>query len=196
MLRGNMTQTIKSRRTGRCPLFAGLAGAVLCLLGGCKGFNINVGTKEAIKLDPIKLEPIDLNMRVDVYQYTGTSPEEKAAQKNVGSAADRLRNRMEEIQKLKNNRFVGENHLGLLEIRNLPAGDYGGYVQKTVDQENADRAFLMTDKVNQSDTLQLADVQREQWERRRQITFEGEWIEVPADVEGTFRWTQKGKSSL
>ena len=181
------------RRCSRLsPLFAGLVMALLCVFPSCKGFDINVGTKDPIKLDPIKLEPIDLNMRVDVYQYTGKSPEEKVAQKNVASAAERLRNRMQEIQTLKNSRLIGENHYGLLTIKNRPAGDYGVYVQKTVDEENADRVFLMTDKVNQSDTLQMAEVQREQWERRRQISFEGEWIEVPADEDGTYRWLQKG----
>ncbi len=168
----------------------GLAAACVIALSGCKGINIDVGTEEAIKLDPIKFEPIDVRMRVDVYQYTGETPEEKEAAMNKSKVNERLRNRMAEIQELKNNRLVGENRHGLLHIRNLPAGDYGDYVRKTVDDENADRVFMMTEKAN-TDRTALAAVQTENWRRRIQSAFEGEWIEVEGDDEGTYRWVQK-----
>ncbi len=121
-----------------------LAAAITIAFGSCKAFDINVGTKEPIKLDPIQ---VDLTMRVDVYQYSGNSEDKKQEVKNKANAHENLRNRMAEIQTLKNSRYVGENRLGLLSIRNLPAGKDGEYVQQTVDAENADRTFLMTDNI-------------------------------------------------
>lgn len=173
-----------------------LEGAILLLaigtvgiLSSCKAFDINVGTKEPIKLDPIQ---VDLTMRVDVYQYTGNSEEEKQAVKNVEHAVESQRNRMAEIQTLKNSRYVGENHLGLLSIRNLPAGKDGDYVQMTVDEENADRAFLMTDTSNSSGTP-LEEIRRQQWAARLEASFAGEWVEVGAGTTDTYRWIQKKK---
>ena len=164
-----------------------LAVFALVLPGGCGSFKFDVGTSEPIKLDPIK---VDLNMRVDVYQYTGTSEGEKVAEANRKDAATRLRDRMAEIQELKNNRFVGENHLGLLSIRDTPAGDYGDYVRRTVDEENADRVYVMTDKANR-DSAVLAEVQSDQWNRRVQASFPGEWIEIMGEAEDAYRWEQK-----
>lgn len=159
----------------------------LVLPVACGSFKFDVGTSEPIKLDPIK---VDLNMRVDVYQYTGNAEEEKVAATSRKDAATRLRDRMKEVQELKNNRFVGENHLGLLSIRDSPAGDYGDYVRRTVDEENADRVYVMTDKANRDGTV-LADVQTDQWNRRVQSSFPGEWIETPGGAADTFRWVQK-----
>ncbi|MGI9239742.1 MAG: DUF1318 domain-containing protein [Verrucomicrobiales bacterium] len=166
-----------------------LALGAVAILSGCKAFDINVGTKDPIKLDPIQ---VDLTMRVDVYQYTGNSEEEKQAVKNVENAVESQRNRMAEIQTLKNSRYVGENHLGLLSVRNLPAGKDGEYVQKTVDEENADRAFLMTDTSNSSGTP-LEEIRRQQWETRAEASFQGEWIQVSAGAPDTYRWVQKKK---
>lgn len=161
------------------------AGVVL--LWGCKAFDINVGTKEPIKLDPVK---VDLNVKVDVYNYDGNSEEEDKAVENRNEAAKRIRDRGAEIQTLKNNRYVGENHLGLLTIRNRPAGDYGEYVDKTVSAENADRSFLMTDISNKSGKG-LPEVQQDQWRKRVAASFDGEWVELEAEVEGTYRWQEK-----
>lgn len=166
-----------------------LAAATTLALGSCKAFDINVGTKEPIKLDPIK---VDLTMRVDVYQYTGESKEDRQAIENVEHAVERQRNRMAEIQTLKNSRFVGENHLGLLSIRNRPAGTHGDYVEKTVEEENADRSFLMADKANVSG-VELATIRNQQWEVRTQDAYVGELIEVPAGTPNSYRWEHKKK---
>jgi hypothetical protein len=169
-----------------------LAAAITMAFGSCKAFDINVGTEEPIKLDPIQ---VDLTMRVDVYQYSGNSEDKKQEVKNKANAHENLRNRMAEIQTLKNSRYVGENRLGLLSIRNLPAGKDGEYVQQTVDAENADRTFLMTDISNSSDPpLPLENVQRQQWETRIEDSFEGEWIEVADDAADTYRWIQKERT--
>ncbi len=162
-------------------LAAALGGA------GCKAFNINVGTEEPIKLDPVK---IDLTMRVDVYQYKGDNEAEAKEAANRNEAAKRVRDRGAEIQELKDNRLVGENHLGLLSVRNRPAGDYGDYVVRTVDAENADRVFLMTDIANRSQRA-LSEIQRDQWQKKVAASFEGEWVEEEGEVSGTYRWVEK-----
>ena len=170
-----------------CRPVAAATVAVAALFTGCDAFDINVGTKEPIKLDPIK---VDLSMRVDVYQYEGDEEGDEEAIKNRNEAAKRQRDRGAEIQELKNNRLVGENHLGLLSIRNRPAGDYGEYVAKTVDAENADRIFLMTDIANRGG-VGLAEVQREQWQKKVALSFDGEWVELEGDEPGTYRWEEK-----
>src|SRR5262245_48903367 len=106
----------------------------LMILVGCKnGPTVNLTTTEPLKVDTMKS---DLNMRVDVYQHADTSVQKRAVTTQPTTTEDaqtRLRNRMGEIQVLKNNRLVGESHKGLLEIRSQSPGEFGDYVQRTVD---------------------------------------------------------------
>ncbi|MFV1994608.1 MAG: DUF1318 domain-containing protein [Verrucomicrobiales bacterium] len=154
-----------------------------CLGSGCKSFKVDLGTQEPLQ--------VDINVRLDVYQFGDESEEAQAARKSYQEVAERKRNRMAEIQDLKNSRLVGENHHGLISIRNLPAGEYGKYVHKTVEEENADRVFLMTSDANRRGE-DLVAVQREQWEQWQQNSFPGEWFEVGVEEEeGAHRWIQK-----
>jgi hypothetical protein len=97
--------------------------------------------------------------------------------------------RMGEIQSLKNSRLVGENRRGLLEIRNQPAGEYGDYVSKTAEAENADRKKLM-EKLAKERGQPVSEVERSQAELFRQSAFPGEWYEQ-AEPGGDFVWKQK-----
>ena len=164
--------------------------AFISLAGCTSGPTINIGTKQPLKVDPIKA---DLNMRVDVYQHADATVQKRVAATQPAAAEDvqtRLRNRMGEIQVLKNNRLVGESRKGLLEIRNQPPGEFGEYVQRTVEAENKDRAVMMQE-VAQKKNLATEEVQRQQAELARNKAFNGEWIEVP-QPDGTFAWKQKG----
>jgi hypothetical protein len=155
------------------------AALALC---GCKLPPIELATPEPIK--------VELNMRLDVYQYRGDEPaKSKAEMKTLGEAAERQRNRMAEIQTIKNSRYVGEDHRGLLALRAPPAGEYGDYVKKTVEAENEDRGLLMRNEAKESNRA-LHEVQTEQWKLRLANSFKGEWIEVPGDKPNTFKWTQ------
>ena len=102
---------------------------------------------------------------------------------------DSRRNRMAEIQELKNNRFIGENHLGKLTLQNRPAGEYGDYVELTVEEENRDREFLMRYEAEEKG-IALTKVREEQWLHWQRKSFPGEWIEVEA-AEGNYEWQQK-----
>lgn len=163
----------------------------LIALGGCKnGPTVNLSTAEPLKVDPMK---VDLNMRVDVYQHADPSVQKRAVTNQPAATEDvqtRLRNRMGEIQVLKNNRLVGESRKGLLEIRTESPGEFGEYVQRTVEAENKDRMALMQE-IAQKKNLSIEQVQRQQAELARNKAFNGEWIEAP-QPDGSFVWKQKG----
>lgn len=176
------------------PLRSASAAAVLALvaitLPACKAFKVDVGTSEPIKLDPIKFDPIDIKMKVEVYQYTGSSKSEAKPDRTVASATEGMRNRMEEIKILKNSRWVGENHLGRLSIRHLPAGTDGTWTQKVVNAENEDRDLIMAETAKKDGTL-IEEVRRVQWENRKQNAWEGVLVEIAGDKPGEYRWVQK-----
>jgi uncharacterized protein YdbL (DUF1318 family) len=154
------------------------------------GPTINIGTKQPLKVDPVK---VDLNMRVDVYQLADATVQKRVLATQPALTDDvqtRMRNRMGEVQVLKNNRLVGESRKGLVEIRSQPPGEFGEYVQRTVEAENKDRATIMQE-IAQKKNLAIEEVQRQQAELTRNKAFNGEWIEVP-QPDGSFAWKQKG----
>lgn len=147
---------------------------------------MNVSTEEPLK--------VDLSMEVHVYQHGEPDAAEKEARQTYKEAMTNRRNRMQEIQELKNNRLVGENREGLLEVRSLPAGDYGDYVRKTVDAENGDRNLLIEHEAAEKGTPG-GEVRRLQWRHWQRKSFPGEWIEVEGDATGEYRWVQKQGAS-
>jgi hypothetical protein len=172
-------------RVIRCfhSLVIGIWSLVILLgLPACNSFKVDLASP-----DPIK---VDVNMRLDVYQYKGDEPGKKGeAEIGYEEAVQRQRNRMGEIQKLKDNRFVGEDHRGLLHLREKPAGDWGDYVERTVEQENDDRTILMRHEAKESNRA-LHEVQDEQWKRRTTASYAGEWVELPGDKPNTYKWAQ------
>ena len=154
----------------------------------CAPFDVNVSTK-----DPIQ---VDLNMEVHVYQHGKDAGDEegKKEQASYKDAMTRRRNRMKEIQELKNNRLVGEDHEGRLAIRNLPAAEYGKYVKETVEAENRDRDILMAHEAAEKGEPEAA-VRRMQWRHWQRKSFPGEWIEVEGDQPGSYLWIQKKEAS-
>lgn len=155
---------------------------MLVCVPGCK-------TLPEIPLTTPKPIEVNLNMRLDIYQYRGDEPQDKEAARSLAETVQRQRNRMEEIQTLKNNRFVGEDHRGLLALREVPAGDWGDYVKRTVDAENEDRTLLMRNQAKENNKA-LHEIQEAQWKIRIDKAYKGEWIEVPGDKPATFKWVQ------
>lgn len=154
----------------------------LLLLVGCKNLPaIPLTTPEPLK--------VDLTMRLDVYQYRGDEPGDKEEIRSVGEASERQRNRMAEIQELKNNRIVGEDHRGLLSLRQTPAGEWGDHVKRTVEEENTDRTLLMRNEAKESNRP-LNEVEQEAWKLRTDQAFKGEYIEVAGKTPGAFEWVQ------
>ena len=160
----------------------GLLFAVFFCVACGRPFDVNVGTDEPIQ--------VDVNMDVHVYQHGESSPEDKAKREEYNTVMERHRNRMAEIRKLKDNRLVGEDYQGLLSIRNLPAGEYGLYVKKTVDEENKDRNFLMKVEAEKKGVA-IGEIRLNQWRHWQRKSFLGEWIQIEGDEPETYRWEQK-----
>lgn len=173
------TMTRSCRKLAGCGL---LALAMGCVLSSCKSFQVDLNSPEPIK--------VDVNMRLDVYQYKGDEPgKPDAAQVSYDDAVTRQRNREAEIQTLKNNRLVGEDHRGLLFLREKPAGEWGTYVEGEVNDENNDRNLLMRHAAREKDRA-FHEIQEEQWKLRTANSYNGEWIEVVGDKPGTYKWVQ------
>ncbi len=175
------------RTTGETRPNLAVRAAAACIgalsLSSClKPFEVNVNTPEPIK--------VDLTMDVNVYQHGVADKKQAEAAADFRTAMDGTRNRMGEIQELKNNRLVGENRNGLLSIRNRPAGEYGDYVEKTVEAENRDREVLMRQESEEKGE-DLAKVRETQWRHRQRKSFPGEWIETAGEDGTTYRWIQK-----
>ena len=160
-----------------------ILGSAAFILAACKLPEVPITTPKPLE--------VNLNMRLDVYQYRGDDqyrgdePQDKEALKNASEATERMRNRMQEIQTLKNNQLVSEDHRGLLQIREVPAGDWGAQVKKAVAAENEDRMLLMRQKAKESNRP-LFEIEAEQWRLRSQQAETGEWIEIPGSTPGSF----------
>jgi hypothetical protein len=158
--------------------------ACLIALPGCR-------TMPEVPITTPKPLEVNLNMRLDVYQYRGDEPADKEAGKALAEANTRMRNRMAEIINYKGNELVGENHRGLLEIRQVPAGKWGEDMKKQVAAENEDRMLVMVHKARESKRT-VQEVQEEQWKLQINQANPKEWIEIPGKTPGTFQWARAG----
>lgn len=156
----------------------GPAALLVALFAAC-GPTVNLSTPKPIE--------VDVTLRVDIYQHAGEAT--VATDASPGAVEERRRARMAEIQSLKNSRLVGENHLGLLNIIELPPGEYGRYVTRAVEAENADRTALMR-QLAETRRQPLARIEEEQAGLWRERAFTGEWIEERG-ADGVWRWVQK-----
>jgi uncharacterized protein YdbL (DUF1318 family) len=159
-------------RLNRWPL-AGLVFSAGCL-NGCSP-TINLATPKPVA--------VDIGVRLDIYQKTPLKP--KGEQSNLEIAANR-RLRSGEIQQLKNNRVVGEDRDGYLDMRKPPTDPkYLAYAQGVITAENADRSFIYLANA-QSESKPLEMIEQTYADLWRQRAFPGEWVQKE---DGT--WTQK-----
>jgi hypothetical protein len=144
-------------------------------LGGCSP-TVNLATPEPVK--------VDVNVRLDVYQKTAPT-KAKEEQSSLEVAANR-RLRSGEIQQLKNNRVVGEDRDGYLDLKNPPKDPaYLTFAQGIVTAENDDRSYLYLSNA-QSQNKPLESVEKDYAQLWRDRAFPGEWVQKE---DGT--WTQK-----
>lgn len=127
--------------------------------------------------EPVK---IDVNMKVEVTtKDDGTSVAANQGTKPAEEASPRLRqrNRITEVQSLKNDRIVGEAKNGLLEIQKLPADPaYQEYSKKVVAAENTDRQQIYqieADAQNKPESFIVKEYAR----RLRESAFPNEWVQ-------------------
>jgi hypothetical protein len=158
--------------------------ALALLLGACSAPTVNLATPAPIK--------VDIAMRIDVYQYNKEA--DKKSQQPLAATADPAltrRDRLADIQTFKNSRLVGEGRDALLSIRVDTPGDYGAYIRKTVEAENADRMALMKTEAAQQ-KISLPQIQLKQADLAAKMAFKGEWIEIESEP-GQVLWLQKAK---
>jgi len=160
------------------------APLLVCLaLAACKAPTVHLATPEPVK--------VDIAMRIDVYQHGKEEEKKSNAIPKSADASKERSNRLAEIQALKNSRIVGEAANALLSIRVDTPGDYGDYVRKTVEAENADRMAVMKSEAAR-EKIPLPRVQETQADLARKMAFKGEWIEVEK-ADGTSEWEQKAE---
>jgi len=164
-----------------------LAVSGTILLAGCKAPSVNLETGKPIQ--------VNIDMRVDVYDHSSSSatPAKKTDPAEAASPEEKRRNRMMDIQTMKNSHIIGEGRDGLLVIRKDSPGEYGDYVKKAVRDENADRTEQMKQMAD-NQKIPLPEVQKKQGELWRKLAFKDEWIEVPVPGKtDAWHWIQKGK---
>ena len=162
--------------------FALATAATGLLLASCAAPTVNLATPQPIK--------VDIAVRLDVYQHAKEAAKKSTSSVATGTdPAEARRNRMADIQTFKNSRLVGEGRDALLAIRVEMPGDYGDFIRKTVDAENADRMALMKSDAEKQKTS-LPQIQTKQASLAAKLAFKGEWIEVVKD-DGSTEWIQK-----
>jgi hypothetical protein len=146
--------------------------SLLGSLAACQLPEVNLATTEPLKVD----------IKVDLNVYQHSTPEEAAKADAADQATEQIEkrkyNRTAEIQELKNQRYVAETHRGVLLLRQQPAGTYGDYVKKVVEDENTDRMKLMTAEAAKA-RRELREVMQERYAATVQSASAGEWVEVP-----------------
>lgn len=150
---------------------ASLSLLLLLTLSSCAP-TVRLSTPEPVK--------IDVNMKVEVTTKSdGSEVVSGKASKSTEEASPRLRqrNRITEVQSLKNDRIVGEAKNGLLEIQKLPTDPaYQEYAKKVVAAENIDRQEIYqieADAQNKPESFIIKEYAR----RLRESAFPNEWVQ-------------------
>ncbi len=166
-------------------IIALMTGIAVCL-ASCAP-TIHLKTPEPIQVN-IAME-VDLTTHSADPENAGTTEEGKKNGEVVLSPSESRRNRIGEIQTLKNNRIVGEGNDGLLHIKEMPEDtSFALYAKETVEKENADR--LKVFEGNSKDRGQPAEVIRQEFAHRaRDASFPGEWVQSAVSEGG--EWMKK-----
>ncbi len=161
------------RHPGRSFSLAALGLGVLGL-SSCAP-TVNLATPQPMKFD--------LGVRLDVYQKTPPKPKNEESALQI---AYNRRVRSGEIQQLKNDRVIGEDRDGYLDLRRTPDNSgYLAYAKDVINSENADRTVLyLANAQSQSRPLEMVESDYAKlWYDR---AFPGEWVQKE---DGT--WIQK-----
>ena len=132
--------------------------------------------KNQSRLSPWRfLEPTPL------YAQTITS-ELKISSPVIDEAKARIGKRFSDIQRYKDNKNLGENKDGLLDIRPTDrelAGKEVALLRKMVKEENNDRMTIYREivKINSMDSADIKKVQAGAAKSNRNLANEGEWIQ-------------------
>ncbi len=178
--------------------------AGLLLLGlGCARVRV-----EAPK-EPIK---VDISMRLDIYQhvqndindienmvsgkdkqslleyFTATAYAQEGLSAEVEQAASRRKDRRAEIVSWQSKKVIGENNMGLLEVRDPASADAG--VNDLVGKENSDRMVIYRE-VARKNGASVEEVQKLYAKRLQSDAPAGTPIEALDAAEGQHQWRVK-----
>jgi uncharacterized protein YdbL (DUF1318 family) len=153
-----------------------LPACAALLLATCAP-TINISTPEPVVFD--------VNMKVEIETKDGSK--DKTAV-DTDTPDQRRRYRMAEVQKLKDNRIIGEGKDGLLYQREKPAeAAYAAYAATLVESENKDRLETYANTAANDSLKRPASYWAEEAAKRyRDGAWPGEWIQNP---DGT--WVQR-----
>jgi len=130
--------------------------------------TVNLSTPEPVKID------VNMNVHVTTEQVKKSVDGADAEH----SPRQALRERIAEIQSLKNNRILGEANTGLAEIKDMPADPaYKSYVERVVAEENRDRQAVFAAEA-EARKMPVSVVARDYARRKREASFAGEWIQL------------------
>ncbi|MEM6823099.1 MAG: DUF1318 domain-containing protein [Verrucomicrobiota bacterium] len=137
-----------------------------------------VGCAPTVRLDTPEPVKIDVNMKVDIYTHQQESSGKVGKKEDEKSPQEKRRGRMPEVQKLKNDRVIGEGIDGYLKIKNVPTDPvYADYAQRIISQENNDRRKIFIEDGG-SDDKPVEVIAREFAKRAREASFPGEWVQT------------------
>jgi uncharacterized protein YdbL (DUF1318 family) len=149
-------------------------GVGLVFLSSCTP-TVNLATPTPMKFD--------VGVRLDIYQKTPPKPKNEESALQI---AYNRRLRSGEIQQLKNDRVIGEDRDGYLDLRRTPAqASYLAYAKNVINAENADRTVLYLANA-QSQSKPLEQVEGDYAKLWHDRAFPGEWVQKD---DGT--WIQK-----
>lgn len=138
--------------------------------------SVRISTPEPVK--------IDVAMSVDVHNYhhLDESTSGEFDDPNSLSPHKRRRNRMAEVQNLKNDRVIGEGNDGLLHIRKtIEDKAYKDYTDQVVALENADRMEIFARHSKEFKKPKTIII-KESVQRSRDASFPGEWVQMDDDT--------------
>jgi uncharacterized protein YdbL (DUF1318 family) len=151
-----------------------LAGRILAIAAGLIGAGLCTACAPTINLATPQPVKVDVGVRLDIYQKTPIKP--KNEQSSLEIAANR-RLRSGEIQQLKNDRVIGENRDGYLDLRKTPSDPkYLAYAKGVIDSENTDRTVLYLASA-QSESKPLEEIETQYAKLWHDRAFPGEWLQ-------------------
>ncbi len=139
-----------------------------------------LGACAPIRVETTKPIQVDVNMKVELFQKEAANREGAHPEDKGTPVASSRRNRMAEIQRLKDDRVVGENASGYLSVRDIPDAWKGheDYIRSLANDDNNDRQLIYATEARRSGKP-LAEIEAAFAGRIRERSYKGEWIELP-----------------
>jgi uncharacterized protein YdbL (DUF1318 family) len=134
-------------------------------------------------------EPVKVHLEVDVNirDTEGTVRRLGEVAETTDPVAKSRRDRLAEVQLLKDNRIVGENRRGFLEELTIPPAwaEREDYIKQVIESENADRQVLIASDARRRGS-KVTEAEVEAARRFQAAAWPGEWIQISDGA-----WMQK-----